>query len=65
METIEGNGVKQFCGDSLPGSTENGPDAKTAAYEAVRFNAMKHGILSGWRYWRMKIMPSLTTCWRR
>ncbi|MQM32098.1 MAG: hypothetical protein CRU78_16945, partial [Candidatus Accumulibacter phosphatis] len=46
METIEGTAVNNSAVIPFQTITDTAPPTKTAAYEAVRFNAMKHGILS-------------------
>ena len=46
METIEATAASNSAVIPFLTITDTAPTTKTEAYEAVRFNAMKHGILS-------------------
>ncbi len=46
METIEGTKLGSSAVIPFQATAETVPAPKTGAYEAVRFNAMKHGVLS-------------------
>jgi hypothetical protein len=65
METFERQGVEQFRGDSFLGNRRSCFRERKGGYEAVRFNAMKHGILSVWWCWRTRTAATLPICWRR
>jgi hypothetical protein len=46
MQATEAKSVHEHTVIPLPGKQEAAPEATRGSYEAVRFNAMKHGILS-------------------
>jgi hypothetical protein len=58
MQTLEHDSTAVACV-----SADN--ETPSAGYEAVRFNAMKHGILSRLAVLAHEDQPSSATCWPR